>query len=119
MPISLRQIDPAVETVILPSGREIPVYPADAGAVQLIRELEQAGYGDEPKAILALRRLIPDATPEEIDTLTPPMVRVIVALGTQGVAAVEAMLGESSGGREATVTSPSSPETGTDTSVNG
>jgi hypothetical protein len=118
MAIRLRDLDPVVELVLLPSGHEIGVYPADAGAIQLIRELE-ADPNDEDKARLCLRRLLPDATPDEILQLTPPMVKAVLLLATKQVAAVEEMLGESSGGRETASDLPlSPPETGTATSVN-
>jgi hypothetical protein len=118
MAINLRDLDPAVESVLLPSGREVPVYPADAGTVQLLRELE-LNPEDEARADLCLRRMIPDSTPEERLELTPPMVNVICLLSTKRIAEVEKLLGESSGTTVETENStpPSSPPITTDSSA--
>lgn len=101
--IKLAHIDPSVEEVELPSGRVVPVRPADAGAFELAIEVIDVANGrrdatpDDLKTLLkAVKRMLPDATAEEVEQLTVPMLSAVVLIATGRAAEVYALLGESS-----------------------
>lgn len=125
--IRLADIDPPEHEVTLPSGRTIPVRPADAGAFELVMEVWDVAQGrrdptpeDMRTLIRAVRRMLPDATTEEVDQLTAPMLLAVVQLGTGHAAEVYALLGESSApGAQAPDSRRSSPATASPTSASG
>lgn len=93
MQIRLIDIDPPVDTVILPSGREIPVRPADAGVMELA--LETPGTATLPQLLTIARRLLPDATEEELRSLTIGMLNAVLQAGVKSAMEVYTRVGES------------------------
>lgn len=105
----LADIDPTPDTVELPSGREVILRHADAGAIELLIELE-ANPGDLQKQLAIVQRILPDASAEELRQLTMPMIAQVVKLGTARGLEVYQRMGESSApGAKSTRRSPPAP----------
>lgn len=102
--IKLTQVDPAVEEMVeLPSGREIAVRSADAGAFELVMDVWDVATGkrsatpDDLKVMLKIvQRVLPDSTAEERSQLTTPMMVAVIQIASGRAAEVYALLGESS-----------------------
>ena len=97
--IRLVEITGPAGDVELPNGRVVAVQPAPSFVVQLSRDLrdlyitngteEEHHFSDLCRA---MEVLLPDATAEELASLTVPMMTGVVAISMGHVAAVEAVL---------------------------
>jgi hypothetical protein len=118
--VKMRDLDPVIEYVELTNGKVVGILPADAGADELLKESKD----DPDNHVLAkelVARVLQEATPADLLTLTDVTVQYILARAFKNVAAAEKVLGESSGAvvrATASTTPASSPEIGTATSVN-
>jgi hypothetical protein len=116
--INVADFDLPVGHVVFRSGKRVPIMRADLGVMQLARALV-----DEPTnlevQIACLQRVLPDATVEEIETLTGPALSAIVLRSRDGIPEAETLLGESSGVGPENTTTDSPLATETPTSATG
>ena len=104
-PLKPVKLDPSPEW---PEGRWVRVRPIDGKGYQLLQEIEATQAFRLYWEIA--RRVLPDATQDEIDRLTPREVVAVVEIAAGNVAAVEAILknAEGSSHSESAATAPRS-----------
>ena len=91
--LKLAEVDPPVNRAVLPSGREVDIYPADAIAIEMALELEKDTTVEGLRVLVS--RLLREATPDEIGALTPAMMAAVCTHATSSVARTREQLGES------------------------
>jgi hypothetical protein len=104
MAIKLIDLEQPLEPVVFPNGKELAVVPLDAAGYQLWEEVQRT-RSDEA-ALALLRRCVPEATDEDLMTLTPRMVAAIVAHARYKIDLVLASIKNGSAPAEATETTP-------------
>ena len=114
--IDLSTYHQRVGPVRLPSGREVYVEPMTATARRLYLGIQQAVHSetamaDEADLWRLAAVLMPEATAEEIDALTPTMIGVVTRLAAGGIEEVERIIAEGKGRELAANPAPPSTTT--------
>jgi hypothetical protein len=89
--LRLADLDRALEPVELPNGRVVPVKEMDAGAFELY-EILKGDEGDTAVALELMERVLPDAKPDEIRSLTPAMMQGVLMIAAGKIAQVHEMI---------------------------
>jgi hypothetical protein len=95
--LRLADLDRALEPVELPNGRVVPVKEMDAGAFELY-EILKGDEGDTAVALELMERVLPDATPDEIRSLTPAMMQGVLMIAAGKIAQVHEMIAGNAAG---------------------
>lgn len=94
--IRLTDFERHIGSLVLSPQRKLPIHRADLGTFLLAQEVAEKPT-DVGLQIACLHRIVPDATDEELRSLTPPVVSAIVQRSLTGITEAEQLLGESSG----------------------
>jgi hypothetical protein len=95
--LRLADLDRALEPVELPNGRVVPVKEMDAGAFELY-EILKGDEGDTAVALELMERVLPDAKPDEIRSLTPAMMQGVLMIAAGKIAQVHEMIAGNAAG---------------------
>jgi hypothetical protein len=110
--------DRAIGDFVTKAGRRLPIRRADLGTFQLAQEVAEQP-GNLGLQLACLKRIMPDATDEELRGLTVPVMQRIIERSLANLDEVQRLLGESLGASPVSGTTASSPDTPLDSSVIG
>lgn len=106
--IDLAAMETALPRAKFPNGAEHQIVALDLAGWQLYGRLEQ-GEATDADLVTLLRRCVPSATPEEIDSLTPQMGVGVVGIAKGKVQEVLALLGNAGGAAPQAGPAPTTP----------
>lgn len=109
-------IDKPLGNLVLRDGTAHEIRRVTLDGLQVLQQIKESPND------LALQRaylagVLPTCSPEQLGTLTEPVIDEIVLRTRHGIEAMEELLGESSGARTGSISSDSPPGTETPTSL--